>query len=217
MDNIILDGNSMLIPTEIDIKLTELADISYKQIEEALDKNGNTAGCHQPLLYVISRLVEEGKVKSILEFGSGASTILFAALKKKYNIRVDSYEDYPQWYQVAKKSIEYLGLPSDVLNSLNFKRTPLKTFLDTKYDLVFFDSSDYLPRYRHLPILVKRFIKDSTILICDDCQIDGHFQQFSEACNKAGYQKPKLFMSETRGEAVVDPQNLINFVKYKGE
>lgn len=133
--------------------------------------------------------------KSILEFGSGLSTILLARLIKKNKIdcKIYSVENDKNWFDLLNNTLHkentienvipvYAPLASSSKSKNNlewYDESIINTHLsDTLIDLVIIDGppahekTKSLSRYPALPFIIKRLNKDHSIYL-DDVSRDG--------------------------------------------
>lgn len=229
MSNLILDGNTTEIPAEVDSELTRIAGLSYATAEAVQQSFGTTPGCHQPLLYTVSRLVSERKINSILELGSGMTTIFFQALSKRYKIPVVSIENHFEWYEKTMQSLTSLDLDGRGYQYSEkwFDQKEIGTIHGGPFDLILIDhapavrtteSSDRLHRMAILSdIMDAGFINERTIIMWDDCEQRQRYEATIAAAQLVALPVPKLWQSQSRGISTVDQIGLIDFIKYKWE
>lgn len=216
--NLRLDGSSSEIPVAINEQLTFLSGLKYQDVESFQYKIGTAPGCHEPLLYLFSRLVYENKVKSIIEAGSGTTSIYFSALEQKYKIKYMGLENYTEWYQKTSQAmVNFTG----ECRSLVFEEETLEkeTFSQTEiggiWDLLFIDSAGRSKRLEVLKSFLDRKVASPTesIIMIDDCEQNNLYDLVVDFCEKENLAKPKMFMSQSRGVAVIDPLAKIDFVE----
>jgi predicted O-methyltransferase YrrM len=90
--------------------------------------------------HFLFRMIEAGKINSVLEFGSGASTVFFA----KMGLTVVSIEHDPEWYNQVTKKLQRGSQNSKVTRHLLPR--PYHKVCDSlaseKFDLVLVDGRD---------------------------------------------------------------------------
>lgn len=222
----LVDGRTDVIQQEVIDALPALAGISFVEIERAMEKVQNCPGSNPPLMYVLSKLVADGKVKTILEFGSGGTTILFAHLHKKYGLKYVSLENVEEWMCKTEKASLYTGiLPEGLFLTERFFDDTGDFSLEAKHalvvksvsqvDLVFVDSSPGETRTQALHLIGSLRDQDilfhkNTIVMVDDCQ-----ELAPESDARGALDGGKVFMSHTRGIYTIDPAHLIDCVIYR--
>lgn len=149
------------------------------------------------LIYIINDIILNGR-RSILEFGSGISTIYISKVLSDYNIDVEffSIEEDKTWADIVVKLIEQNNIslkPNIVVAALK----PSKNSLDNldwydekvigeavrgkKFDMLIIDGpSAWKPgfqyaRYPALPYIVKNLYQNASIFL-DDANRDGEKQ-----------------------------------------
>lgn len=214
MSQLRVDGSSKERPAQIREELADLAGLHYDFAEKLQYENGTAPGCHEPILYVIARLVSEGKVKSIAETGSGMTTLFFKALAAKYHIPYFGIETHTEWYNLTSKLLKDLGLSTEGLvlgeiPNIQIPFSPDLLFIDhgAAPGLVTKSRSETLKNYYRIGTANK-----STITMIDDCEYVPSFCATVAVCQDIGIKLPRLLQSESRGIAIIDPNNKIDFV-----
>ena len=195
-------------------ELAELTDLHYDAAEKLQYENGTAPGCHEPILYTIARLVYEGKIKSIAETGSGMTTLFFKALATKYNIPYFGIETQLQWYEKTQKLLKLLGLSTDglVLGEIPDVKIPFTP------DLLFIDHGAGIGQRTKSRAETmencysKGVVNANTIVMIDDCENTPLFVAIANIAQKLNIKIPRLLQSESRGIAIIDPNNKIDFV-----
>lgn len=123
------------------------------------------------------------KDMSVLEFGSGGSTLFFSDNCKN----VDSVEEDNKWIKIVKNN-----LINKNVNFFNSKKLPLTK---NKYDIVLVDGGD---RFRYSKLALKYLKKDS-IVILDNIERDEENKYFENIKNN--FKSYKIFSGFTLGYA----------------
>lgn len=147
---------------------------SIKQ-NQAIDKDNNPLPWLTfPFIYFIeSRLKNQF---SILEFGSGSSTIYFASLVGN----IISFENNSDWYALISKKIpKHVKIcpyrsASDIQNVLENE--------NKKYDIVLIDNSD---NRLQLAQLCLNYINESEVIILDDSEIKTNYKTIELLLSKS--------------------------------
>lgn len=184
--------------------LKKTIGLDYNNVESVMFAHGGSPGCHSPLLAVFERLVATGRCKSILEFGSGCSTLFLNAIAKKYGARLCSIEDADKWYDHVRVLLDYFKLPKDSFH-LSHDMLAAHEFIAplAPFDLVFSDGSHRTGS----PEKYAEFLTDDHVLFIDDCEQPGLGKIAVDWARSVGRAPPRMFMSWGRGEAVWDPAN----------
>ena len=219
-----VDGTTYVVQKEIVDGLQELAGVSFAEIERSMAKVQNCPGSDPPLMYVISKLVKDDKVRAILEFGSGGTTSLFSHLADKYGLEYVSLENQLKWKLNTQEAARISGTDSIGLfyreeffdTDVGFgaeTNSALDTF-SQPVDLVFIDSVPGQTRQDALKTVLRMQKKNElfhrdTIIMVDDCQESQAEKEVRDIAHVG-----EVFMSHTRGIYTIDPGNKIDFVIY---
>lgn len=195
----------------IDQELIYLVGYSYKEAETNLYKLGNAPGCHEPLLYVIARLVSEKKINHIIEYGSGMSSLFFLKLAEKYNISVEIFEDYKKWYDLNIQFFNTCNISDDLINKSYFFNSELLTtipFPITNKTLIFIDNANWTERM----LFLAKYSNANGIIIVDDVDISNHSYIAQLVCKIQNINHYEFMYSEARQQLVIDSNKYIDFV-----
>lgn len=199
---------------KINEEVKGLTGLDFFQLEATYASLGNSTGSHPPLFYTWARLASEGKITSILEFGSGMSTAYLHKIAQLYNIECCSIENNEQYFQMTKQLLELSQIDTAQL----FLRPSLKNLREElskqNFDLIFIDSCPGKERLELVSLYRNIFSQDAIIMI-DDCQSHKMELQVKDLTDKERFPIPKIFLSEIRGIAVIDLKDKIDFIQFR--
>ena len=120
----------------------------YKNLDLYVENFRSSGGLNHQFqaykLWSLNKLLEKYKPKSILEFGSGSSTLVFAEYAKKNNAKVLSIDESEKW---AANTLKLIGNQNpkyvDVVAKTR-KFLPEKTPKEIKYDVEIKESFDFV-------------------------------------------------------------------------
>lgn len=102
----------------------------------AMRRGGGLSGSYQfHRLYEIRKVVKKGKISSAIEFGSGASSLLFNKYVERF-VTIEESESWATHYLETLNSIKWLpGLKSNIVK-LDIQILPRVEYLDATRELV---------------------------------------------------------------------------------
>ena len=211
----IIDGTTIDVSGEILVGLENISGLAYSTADAILNKNGNTPGTNPPVLYAISRLVSEGKVKSVLELGSGMSTLYLSQLNKKFGLKYISVEDELRWFTLNKNVL----LSSESKSTDNLIHRDTLSVFNSEYrknidpDLIFIDSGEH----RKQAFILCLTYWPSSIIMVDDCEQPYRENSYQTLLADMHKTQARVFLSHTRGVLTFDPNNKIDFIQWRDQ
>ena len=146
-----------------------------------------------PLLYILFRIYNDVKPKSVLEFGLGESTKLLAQYKKHYpDVHFTVVEQDCNWLEFFCNEIYDIKQYSKIVEiekkqihgkESYYYKGVLNQISGMKYDFIVVDGpwgSDSFSRYQVVEIARNNLIADNFIIIVDDYERDGEKQTVQE-------------------------------------
>lgn len=138
--------------------------VNYHAIAGAVGRVGTAPGCHSPLLIVLTRLIRSGRVRNVLELGSGVTTFYMAAACETAGARLLTMENDSHWYTAYHSASRDVGirLPPTYVCDPTLRAT------GGPFDLILADSASDEHRLDTLAANVHLAAPDALIMI-DDC------------------------------------------------
>lgn len=158
------------------------------------------------LLYLVLRSVLEGGVRSVLEFGSGQTTILLDRLSEKFDLQIDTIEHDPDWAgrigQQVRHRVQQVDLAEMHVGGRDIRSYKFPEGLRESYDMVLVDGpfaateETMYSRLGTLPI-IERCSPDDGLILIDDYQRIGE-QELGGRCMELRRKKyPDAVLSTT--------------------
>lgn len=127
---------------------------------------GNAPGIYPDVGMLIERLVSRPDIETIYEYGSGVSTLYFAAAAQKYGKTFVSFEEEAHWLEITNNLLEHYKIllttklydENDPIHSIN----PSLIFLDCQ------------PNLRAKLFQIHPSLLKSEWIILDDSEKPGH-------------------------------------------
>jgi predicted O-methyltransferase YrrM len=190
--------------------------LSYAALAADLGARGTAPGCHSPLLLVFHALISTGRVRRVLELGSGMSTFFLAKMLADAGGTICALENDAGWYAVNVDVMAARGIPTDGLHhapdicDADGIVAPCGLF-----DLVFSDCCPVEARTGGLDVY-HQWMAPDCIIIVDDCEqpaLGGNVNKWAAAHGL----DVSMFMSWSRGVAVMDPSGgldgIVTYIK----
>jgi predicted O-methyltransferase YrrM len=132
---------------------------------------------------IVNEIIRRNTIESILELGSGLSTILLSAFIKENGLKCDilSLENSEDWVRLIKNEVDkningYTNINIEVVYAPLKKYSNLKDEYytiesipkDKKYDLIVIDGPSKAVQRQYSFQMLNKFIKTKTIFIFDD-------------------------------------------------
>lgn len=116
-----------------DITFQEIG-IDWFELEKVIGENGNGPGIYPDVGALIYFLVKKPEVSSVIEIGSGCSTVFFTASCNKLNKTFVSLEEEQQYADITNNVLSAVGLgpKTQLINS---------GIMSKEFDLIFYDNS----------------------------------------------------------------------------
>lgn len=189
--------------------LSETIGLTYTQAETCLGRHGNTPGCHWPLVAMFTELARQNKIHSVLELGSGMTTIFLARLSMIYGIHVTTLENHNKWFLLNQEVMKEL----EIVHPEYYLAEDFLLKKERSFDCLFVDSSSKEPRTlvasKHFPSFEKE-----AIIFFDDCEQDEKYETILSWAKENNLSKPGR-VKTPRGIATIDPARKINFVEFE--
>jgi hypothetical protein len=139
---------------------------------------GGAAG--YSLLYLLARLLTENRFSSILEFGSGQTTILIDRLAREGTRHV-AYEDDPAWHAVTSARIQRCDYRLRPLEQRTIDGIPCATYADggpEGFDLMLIDGPLGTPQFSRFGCVepIRANPQGEFVIVFDDCDRPGEVQ-----------------------------------------
>jgi len=132
------------------------------------------------LLYLLFRLLTENRIDSIVEFGSGQSTILIDRLRAD-GARHVCYEDNPDWHATISKRVtrcdyRFCPLERRVIDGVGFDAYSGVTPID--FDLALIDGPRGVDQYSRFGCVdtIRSNHREDFVIVFDDCNRPGEVQ-----------------------------------------
>ena len=139
---------------------------------------GGAAG--YSLLYFLARLLTENHVESIVELGSGQSTILIDRLRAD-SARHVAYEDDPAWHAVTAARLSRCDFRLRPLQERTIEGISCRTYADVEpvdFDLMLIDGPRGTPQFSRFGCveMIQSRGRGDFVIVFDDCDRPGERQ-----------------------------------------
>lgn len=144
--------------------LFEECGIDYNDAVELYDKIGNVPGVYPDTLLLLIKMIKHFKLKSIVEFGCGMSTLFFTKIARDLKISFTSFEEDKKYRKITLELLYSYGLGDTTIFTQHIGKKNIEN--DLKYkDLIFIDCSAPL---REELVRLLRYIPLRKFVVIDD-------------------------------------------------
>lgn len=141
--------------------LHEECGLDYDEAIRVFGEIGNATGSYPDTLLLFAKMIKHYKLKNIVEFGSGMSTLFLAKIAKDLNISFVSYEEKKRYLNMTTKLIESFHLKPNI--KMFYHNEPIDVH---DKDFVFIDCSGDLRK--ELSTYISGFHIRNCFIVIDD-------------------------------------------------
>lgn len=135
------------------------------------------AAANYTFLYIIMRIILDGRIKNVLEIGAGQSTLLLDALRKTREFNAFTIETNEEWHSIISAQVghDVLLKPLSPVTLFGHKTLAYHHKTDDKYDFLIIDGPHGTPRRSRWAALdiIDRMMAEEFIIVFDDCERKG--------------------------------------------
>ena len=144
------------------------------------------------MAYLLFKILDQYKPKSILEIGLGQSTLMISQYTNKFKSKHHVVENNKDWIKFFESSLNVKTIPdfhclpkyTRTINGeeVNAYKGFEKEFKNEKFDLMMIDGPNGSPYYSRMDVLdiIPKSLNKSFIILLDDAQRPGEIRMFQE-------------------------------------
>ena len=138
------------------------SQFNWFEVQKTYNGIGNSPGIYPDVAMLFERFLARDDVQTVVELGSGMSTLYWFLAARKHNKSVFSFEEGPEYLAMVKSLLAHYGVPTDNLNLYEFGAVPKQA------SLVFHDSQGATrPTF---PYLHKELFGSAEFVLVDDSE-----------------------------------------------
>lgn len=167
--------------------------LDWNEVSQVLGQLGNTPGIYPDVAMLLERMAARDDVKTMIEFGSGVSTLYLAKAALKYGKHFYSVEEAPRWSSMTQSLLKHFHVDSNLVLYDEHLFVP-------SCDLLFLDCS---PPLRRTVLHKQKSLCESRFILLDDSEKPEFFVPVVSTLSSLGRLYFYSYNPTSRGDRVV--------------